>query len=81
VSRSAFLSRSAEETTFYCELKQYALDHGYKLGWTAHKFKERFGTWPSGLEHLSPITPTRSTLNWIRSRQIAWARSQTRRMM
>ena len=40
---------------FYRELKHYAGARGYKAGWVAHKFRERFGYWPNGLEHLQPL--------------------------
>jgi DNA repair protein RadD len=75
-SRSTVLSTGAEQAIFYCELKHYALERGYRTGWVAHKFRERFACWPKGFDHLSPVTPTRTTLNWIKSRQIAWAKGQ-----
>jgi DNA repair protein RadD len=66
----------AEQTRFYCELKFVATDRGYKSGWAAYKFKEKFGHWPNRLDHLPPQTPSLTTLGWIRSRQIAFAKSQ-----
>jgi DNA repair protein RadD len=75
-SRSSVLSTGAEQTIFYCELKHYALERGYRSGWIAHKFKERFGYWPNGFEHLQPLEPSRATLNWIRSKLIAWAKAE-----
>jgi hypothetical protein len=74
------ISRSApaqiDRGIFYRELKHHATERGYKPGWIAHKFKEKFGQWPNGLDDLPPLEPSRTTLGWIRSRTIAWAKSQ-----
>lgn len=47
-------------------------------GFAAHLFKQKFGEWPEDEWHRShrPIKPTTETLNYIRSRNIAWAKSQ-----
>jgi superfamily II DNA or RNA helicase len=50
-------------------------EKGYKPGWAAHKFKEKFGYWPpSG--SVIPIDPTPEVRSWVRSRAIAWAKTQ-----
>lgn len=65
---------------WYLMLAGYAKIKGYKPGWIAHKFKEKFGEWPNRMwkrdGELYPVTPTSEVLRWIQSRQIAWARSQ-----
>jgi hypothetical protein len=63
---------------FYAELKGYAEQHGYKPGWAARKYQERFEVWPdSSIKHVAPIqTVSAATKKWIRSRQIAWINSQ-----
>jgi hypothetical protein len=77
VSRFAVRGPSmAEQQTFFQELKFYAGARGYKAGWAAHKFKEKYGYWPARIDHLPPITASLATLNWIRSRQIAFAKSK-----
>ena len=52
----------------------YAVERNYKLGWAAHKFKERFGSWP---EHrfVAPLEPSAEVRAWARSRQIAFAKA------
>jgi DNA repair protein RadD len=62
-----------ERVEFYRQLKHYAVARGYRVGWAGFKFKEKFGHWPNGLEHLAPMPPTPATLGWIKSRQIAFA--------
>src|SRR5262249_20721808 len=64
-------------TRVYQELKGHAKYRGYKPGWVGFQFKAKFGDWPDGFDHPPGIPPSRSTINWIRSSQIAFAlRSQ-----
>jgi DNA repair protein RadD len=63
---------------FYSQLLYISNDRGYNRGWAAHKYKERFGVWPRGLEEKT-LVPDLKIMNWIRSRQIAWAKSQRRK--
>jgi superfamily II DNA or RNA helicase len=70
------VAQAKDKIRFYQELRGYAATRGYKCGWTAHKFKEKHGHWPRGLDHLAPLEPSPTTLSWIRSRNIAWARAR-----
>jgi superfamily II DNA or RNA helicase len=63
---------------FYAELAFIGRDRGYKRGWVAHKFNEKFGCWPLGLGNVTPMPPSDATLRWVKSRQIAWAKSRAR---
>lgn len=66
----------AERQIFYAELKHFAIMREFKSGWAKHKFKEKFGDWPPReFEIAAPIKPSQSTLGWIRSRQIAFAKA------
>lgn len=60
---------------FYSELLYYARMKGYKDGWAAHKFKEKTGNYPRGLAQ-TPQPMSIETSNWIRSKMIAYAKSQ-----
>ena len=65
----------ADKQALYSQLLWVAGERDYSPGWVAHKFKEKFGVWPRGLvEALEP--PTASTLSWIRSRNIAFAKGR-----
>src|SRR6195256_2485896 len=77
-SRNAAMAPSPEERTgFYQELRAVAMLRGYNDGWTAHKFKEKFGHFPSwDYKHLQPKAPSDATLRWVRSRQIAYAKAR-----
>jgi DNA repair protein RadD len=52
-----------------------ALERGYKSGWVAYKFKEKFGSFPSWGATPAPIPPTPEVKSWVRSRMIAFARA------
>jgi DNA repair protein RadD len=63
----------------FSQLLGIAERQGYKPGWASHKFKERFGDWPNGLQR-STMAPSPELLAWVKSRQIAWAKSRTPRV-
>jgi superfamily II DNA or RNA helicase len=67
-----------EKSAFYAQLKGYAHSHGYANGWAAHKFRDKFNLWPNGYQQVPATDPTPKVLSWIKSRQIAWAKSKQR---
>jgi superfamily II DNA or RNA helicase len=62
---------------FYSQIIYYAKSKGYKDGWAFHKYKEKFGVEPRGL-HTNPEPPEPATMNWIKSRLIAYAKGKAR---
>jgi DNA repair protein RadD len=67
-----------EQAAFYAQLMGYARAHGYAGGWAAHKFRDKFGVWPNDYKDVPAVQPTPKVLSWIKSRQIAWAKSKQR---
>jgi hypothetical protein len=68
-----------EKRIWMGSLKAHALLTGKKAGWVAHMYKDRFGVWPDDARvKYEPahryVLP--EIVNWIRSRNIAWAKSQ-----
>lgn len=65
----------------YGMLKTVATQKGHKDGWAAHKFRELFGVWPNHppVREAPLIEPSPDMLNWLKSRQIAWAHSKKSR--
>lgn len=63
-------------TDFYSELMYYGKLKGYKDGWAAYKYKEKFSVFPNGLR-VDPKPPTPETLRWIKSRMIAFSKGKT----
>jgi hypothetical protein len=64
-----------ENQKFYSELIYFSRMRGYKDGWAAHKYKERYGAYPRGLD-TNPLATSSKTSSWIKSRNIAWAKSK-----
>jgi DNA repair protein RadD len=62
---------------FFQQLRAVQQMRGYKRGWAAHKFKDKFGHFPPwGYDALPPAAPTDALLRWVKSRNIAFAKSQ-----
>lgn len=55
-----------DKRRFYAMLKFYQQEKGYKDGWIAWKFKEKFSTFPRGLKEVGPIEPDVGFYNWIK---------------
>ncbi len=67
-----------ERQVFLAELKAHAAERGYKAGWAAFKFKEKFGAWPpDGMKQVAPASAVSAlTKSWIKSTLIRWAHSR-----
>lgn len=76
---STDVTRRENKQQFYSELVAYAMSKGYNPNWAKHKYREKFGVWPKGLQDVpSPITG--KTAQWIKSRMIAYAKTQRLRV-
>ena len=63
---------------FFRQLRSVQQTRGYKKGWAAHKFKDKFGHFPPWTyNELPPAIPTDATLRWVRSRNIAFAKARS----
>jgi superfamily II DNA or RNA helicase len=62
--------------TWHAMLAAIAAERGYASGWVAHKYREKFGTFPAWGSTPVPVTPTPEVRSWVRSRQIAYAKSR-----
>lgn len=67
-------STTGENQAFYSELLYYSRMRGYKDGWAAHKYKEKYGAFPRGLR-ADTKAPSVKTLGWIKSKFIAYAKA------
>jgi len=64
-------------TDVFQQLRAVQQMRGYKKGWAAHKFKDKFGHFPPWrYNDLPPIAPTDAILRWIRSRNIPFYKAQ-----
>ncbi len=68
-----------DKQEFYSMLAYVALERGYKEGWAANQYREKFKVWPNapGInKRAPPIAPNERVRSWIRSRQIAYAKAR-----
>lgn len=65
-----------EKREFMAGLRAWAIEHGYKDGWAANKYREKFGVWPNDerVKHVPPTQYNEETRKWLVSQQIRWAK-------
>jgi hypothetical protein len=67
-----------DRAVFYAELLGIAAERRFKPGWAAHKFREKFDTWPPRSWNSHPAAaPSIETRRWVQSRTIAWHKART----
>jgi len=67
-----------DKQEFYSQLLHIANEKNYNPHWASHKYREKFGVWPKGLESKT-LPPTITTMKWLQSRNIAWAKRTQKR--
>lgn len=65
-----------DKRQFYAELMGFVQERGWKSGWAANKYREKFKVWPKGMEGVEPALPSPKMRSWIKSRMIAWHKSK-----
>lgn len=65
-----------EKREFMGGLKAWAIEHGYKDGWAANKYREKFGVWPNDerVKNVPPQKYNEETRRWLVSQQIRWSK-------
>lgn len=61
----------AEKQAWYSGFLHVAKERGYKPGWAANQYRERFDCWPHCLSEV-PKEPCAEQRSWIKSRMIAY---------
>ena len=61
----------SEEQAFYSGLIDFGQRRGFKPGWAANKFKERFGVFPRKLNPV-PMSPRKAVIEFIKESQRKW---------
>lgn len=69
----------ADKRRFYGMLEAYRASKGFQPGWTAHKYRAKFGVWPRKMDGVAPIKPDLEFNNWMRYQFIKWKKSQEKR--
>ena len=60
-----------DKQKLYSELLYVEVEKGYKRGFAAQMYRNKCGVWPKGLNDV-PQAPSESTINYIKSRMIAF---------
>jgi superfamily II DNA or RNA helicase len=83
-ARKAKANREAswsEKEAFIADLKAYAIERGYKSGWWANQYRQKYGVWPND-PHVRYALPSSevsmTTRAWIQSQNIRWAKRKER---
>jgi DNA repair protein RadD len=66
----------ADRDRWHAELLSIAEQKGYKPGWAAYKYREKFDDWPPRGSTPAPRKPSPEVLSWVKSRQIAFAKAK-----
>jgi len=66
--------KPAEKAQFYAEMLGYCHDKGKKTSYALAIFKNRFNEWPNKKRGVQPVSPSKETLSYIRSRNIAYSK-------
>src|SRR5215472_15413251 len=68
---------TTEQLAFFRQLMWIARQRQYRDGWAAHKFRERCGQFPPWQWNRSePVPASGAVVAWVRSRNIAYAKSR-----
>jgi DNA repair protein RadD len=65
-----------EKARWYGMFEYHRRMKGYSPGWTAHKYREKFGVWPRSVSEIGPIKPDREFRNWMKHLAIKWRKKQ-----
>ena len=72
-------AKYVDSERFYSEVLYYAREKGFKEGWAAYKYKEKFEVFPPRAWSTSTGTPpSLETLNWIKSRAIKYNKGRAK---
>jgi DNA repair protein RadD len=64
-----------EKREWYGQILYVRNERGYKDGWAANKFKEKFGSMPDGFRVL-PTPPSEAVQRWLKSSHIRFMKSR-----
>lgn len=68
--------KPVDKAKFFAELLGFAKNHGKSDSWALANYRARYQEWPHKKHGVQPAIPTPQTLSYIRSRQIAFAKSR-----
>ena len=68
----------ADQMQFFASLKCHAQARGYKQGWAANQYRQKFGVWPPRyFDNMPPADEVAPHItSWIKSQQIRFAKAK-----
>lgn len=66
----------ADKQNWYSGLLHIQRERGYKLGWVANQYKDRFGVWPRGMNESA--VQSLQVDSYVRSRMIRYAKGRAK---
>jgi DNA repair protein RadD len=67
----------ADKQEWYSMLLGYAKNKQYAQGWASHKYREKYGVWPKGLNHIAK-EPNKDVLGYITHLNIKYANRRSK---
>lgn len=67
---------STEKAKWYSMLLYHARSKGYKDGWAAHAYSDKFGVWPARKTGIHPVEPDEEVSRYIKYLSIKKAKSK-----
>jgi hypothetical protein len=71
------MDKKQSKQDFFSQLLYIAEERAYNSYWANHKYKEKFGVWPRGLDETK-TPPTLTTMNWVKSQNIRWQKGKNK---
>jgi superfamily II DNA or RNA helicase len=72
-------ANKAEQLRWYAGIRYHQLKHNLNDGWSAHKFRDKFGIWPSpSMKAVDPSPPDAEISGWLKHQYIKWIRGRGR---
>lgn len=65
-----------DKRNFYAQLLGYCQQHGKRESYALALFRNKFNEWPYGKKTVEPMAPSAEVLNYVKSRQIAYAKGR-----
>jgi DNA repair protein RadD len=59
---------------FFAGLQGYADQKGFKKGWAAYQYKEKFGVWPNAYKDVQAQPPGDMVMAWVKHQNIKYAK-------
>jgi DNA repair protein RadD len=69
-----------EKAIWHAMLLGYAQEKGFKPGWAAHAFKDKFGEWPSRSLGVRPMMADAAVRGWVKHRTIVSAKEREKQL-